>query len=237
MLTKGGMFATKTDTSPDQPTVEEVFSKLNKIRDEKDTARGHCLSCACETAVVLQKPQSYVPKVINASNCVTDEENAKSAFGEELKTKTFEPTDEHMVKLLKYLNEKAAPGSVFIADTDDHVYVLFKSYKNQIYLLDSDSHVYNQVNSPDDFKAPIEMVKNVNDHDYIELKEEGFYNYFFDVEHTEDNEGGLELTLIGLAHPSWDNILEPFEKPKKAPPLSMGEEKEAVTKKEPQKGL
>lgn len=182
---------------------EKVLSKLNKIRIEEE--RGHCLSCACETAKVLMSTQSYIPKSINKTNAETYERSAIHD-DEKIIKKSFKATkDKNEINLLMdYLNE-AEPGSIFIADNEDHVYVLFKSYQNQIYLLDSDAKYYTQINEAKDFSVPIEDF-----YGYKDAPKSGyFYDYFL------DNEGGkVKLTLLNKkADESWNEILKPLENP------------------------
>jgi len=225
---KDGLFTKKTPVATDQPaiapsTVDEFFSKrLNSIRADTDTKRGNCLSCACETARALTHPQSYVPKVINDDNADKYERTAireaksDSSTPETAKKvkKTFQATEKNneIAELLTFLDKEAKPGSIFITDTEDHVYVLFKSYKDRLYLLDSDAHYYSQINDEKDFKVPFEIF-----HGYRDLPPTGLYHdYVF------DNEGGeVELTLFGLADPSWDKVLEPLEHSKSALHMSV----------------
>jgi len=171
------------------------FSKMDMIRPE-GTARHNCLACAGETARILQLPQDAKVEIIE------DRKNENDILGPNWLQKSTQFTapasadedpNRQAVKefLAFFLAQK--PGSIFFVNNEDHAFVIFKSYNQNLFLLDSDSHYYRQIKTDDDlYTKPGDVIERA-------------YHFFY------DNDGGL-VTVVPLekpAHRSWKNNVGP----------------------------
>lgn len=187
--------------------IDFFSSKFNRIRHEDDKERGNCIDCARETVnVLINDSKSYEPITISDSNATNDDSFLLSKPKKKFKT-TKEGSVEQFLEYLK--NADHSPGSIFFVDNEDHDYVIFKSYENDLYLIDSDAHYYSLITNSESLKCPAKRVfpkksKDESEEDeMVATREQGFYHYFYDVE-----EDVITVHHMGTAHPSWKNVVE-----------------------------
>jgi hypothetical protein len=206
-----GFFKVKPDAketaSPE--AVYDFFSeKFDPIRVDE---RGNCLSCAAEAAKVLMSDAEYKATTINFENATHDEEKIfeQAKSGKKFITSTLGESG----KFFDYLNSKEQkPGSVFIANSEDHVCVIFKSFENELFLIDGDAHFYRKIQTLEDLSAPHELIVGDIDEEELEdalstTRNKGVYNYFYDAE-----EGSITLYNMGTANECWKNLSKLMEK-------------------------
>lgn len=146
------------------------FSKLRKIRPFS-VERGNCLSCSVETANILKNDQTYEPIPITRSNANFSE---VEALGEEVFKKAMRMTSAS--SLLREIRKRVS-GYIYHVDTEDHAYVLFKSYNDNIYLLDSDAQIFKEIQDENDFKMPA-GVMGEDEYNYFDVNESGFVTVY-----------------------------------------------------------
>lgn len=184
---------------------EGLAKKFSSIRLESDILRGNCLSCAVETARVLLGSVDTQPKTITMQNACYDEQEAietnlpiklDEENTREFQTNKKSPEPERTASFEEFITfvKSSKPGTVMIADDDDHVFNLIKAYDSKLYLIDSDSHVYRQIHSHDDFKARIAQAgETVADYDH---------DYFY-------SKKVITLHTVGTLDPSWNSVFSP----------------------------
>lgn len=216
-------FKPKDEKEPIIPLPSEVqrffAEKFNAIRADDDKERGNCLMCARESINVLMNKE-YKPKVISDSNAEFDEDFLDSA----LSKKKFSTLKEgNITKFIEYLkSDKHPAGSVFLADTEDHVYVIFKSFEKDLFIIDSDAHYYGLITNSESFRISSDVFLKDFSPEKLEssmsnAKEYGYYNYFFDSE-----EDSIRVFHIGQADISWKNLKESMLQNRDAPAVKHG---------------
>lgn len=180
----------------------QLSKKFEDIRLESDIARGNCLSCSVEIAYLFMSSVDTKPTTITVENAMYDESEALSEklnINADDIRRTFttrsckEPAEKEVNDNFKSFMDfikSQDPGTVIIADDDDHVFNIFKSFDSKIYLIDSDSHVYKEVNSIEDFIMPAGTVRNDHDHHYFLSQET------------------IDLYVVGRADESWRQIFK-----------------------------
>jgi hypothetical protein len=151
-------------------------------RGKLAASEGTCLSCAAETVKVLMSPHDYKPAEIKPDNAKYHE--SEVMCNEAYKTGQHYSTPQELFTAL----QKTEARNIFLANTEDHVFVIYKSNLNKLYLLDSAFHYFVEIKNAGNFIAPVNAVLNGCE-----------YNYF----KGEGERDTFTLYTIGKSHADW----------------------------------